>query len=278
MIKRLIYNKLGSFVGLVLICLLLSCFLNCHIFCTSVDEIIAASDQLYGGGTDLPGNKVEEPAQASTASAPQTSISTVTPTPAPEKKVVKTCDHTYETQIVTEATCSAEGEMKFTCSKCGDTYTEKVAATGKHSYESEVTKEATCEAEGENTFTCSECGDTYVEMIPALGHSYETKVKSEATCIEPGEIEYVCSVCGDTYTEVLPAKGHSEGEWTVTKESGLFTPGEKVKKCNVCGEILNTETIPSRYPILYLYICIGVIALFAVIAVVFIILKKKRRI
>lgn len=278
MIKRRIYTAITS----VLVFVLILSINKVHVFCgitfegDNQNEFFFTTDEFrravegenYG---NLPGHKAQ-----ATASVPQTSTSTVTP--APEKKVVKTCDHTYETQIITEATCSAEGEMKFTCSKCGDTYTEKVAATGKHSYKSTVTKEATCEAEGENTFTCSECEDTYVEMIPALGHSYETKVKSEATCIEPGEIEYVCSVCGDTYTEVLPAKGHSEGEWTVTKETGLFSLGEKVKKCNVCSEILNTETIPSRYPISYLYICIGVVALFAVIAVVFIVLKKKRRI
>lgn len=42
-----------------------------------------------------------------------------------------------------------------------------------HSYDSgAVTTAATCEAAGVKTFTCSLCGDTYTEAIPALGHNY----------------------------------------------------------------------------------------------------------
>ena len=46
---------------------------------------------------------------------------------------VAECDHTYDESITTEATCTTAGEKSFTCSKCGDSYTETIAATG-HSY------------------------------------------------------------------------------------------------------------------------------------------------
>ena len=39
-----------------------------------------------------------------------------------------------------------------------------------HNYTSKVTKSATCTDEGIKTFTCSVCGDSYTEKIPAHGH------------------------------------------------------------------------------------------------------------
>jgi hypothetical protein len=55
------------------------------------------------------------------------------------------------------------------CSECGEIIVaqEVVPALG-HSYTSEVTKEATYSEDGTVTYTCSHCGDTYTETIPAL--------------------------------------------------------------------------------------------------------------
>jgi hypothetical protein len=45
-------------------------------------------------------------------------------------------------------------------------------ATG-HSYdEGKVTTAATCTTAGVKTFTCTACGDRYTEEIPALGHNF----------------------------------------------------------------------------------------------------------
>ena len=41
-----------------------------------------------------------------------------------------------------------------------------------HSYTSSVTTAATCDRSGVKSFTCSKCGDRYTEVIPALGHNY----------------------------------------------------------------------------------------------------------
>ena len=41
-----------------------------------------------------------------------------------------------------------------------------------HSYTSKVTTAATCTASGVRTYTCSLCGDSYTQAIPATGHSY----------------------------------------------------------------------------------------------------------
>ena len=97
---------------------------------------------------------------------------------------------------------------------------------------------------------------------------------TEATCTEAGITTFTCSECGDSYTEEIPALGHTEVE-EVTKEAGIFTNGEKVVKCSTCGEILNTEIIPSRYPISVLLIVLGII-LVALIAVSVIFVKMKK--
>ena len=40
--------------------------------------------------------------------------------------------HTYTSTITTPATCTADGETTYTCTVCGDTYTEPIPATGEH--------------------------------------------------------------------------------------------------------------------------------------------------
>ena len=186
-----------------------------------------------------------------------------------QSKPVKTCSHNYEVEIVKEATCSEDGEMKFTCSMCGDTYKEVIAKTGKHEYEETVTKEPTCTENGEKTLTCKNCPDTLAEEIRATGHEYESKVTKEVTCTEEGELTYTCKKCGDTYTETVTATGHTEEEWQMTKKSGMFKKGLKEQVCASCGEVINTEVILSRCPIAYLYAGIGAVIALAIGAVVF---------
>lgn len=206
--------------------------------------------------------------QATTSQAPATEAKEQTP------KQVKTCDHKYEVEITKEATCSEDGEMKFTCSLCGDSYKEVIAKTGNHDYEETVTKEPTCTENGEKTYACKNCSDSYTEEISATGHEYESSITKEATCTEDGEITYTCKKCGDTYTETVAATGHTEGEWKVTKESGMFTDGLKEQICATCGEVINTEVIPSRCPIAYLYAGIGAVIVLAIGVLVF--LKKRK--
>lgn len=142
------------------------------------------------------------------------------------------CEHEYTSEVTTEATCTTDGIMTYTCTLCGDTYTEAIAATG-HSYdEGVVTTAATCTEDGVMTYTCTVCGETYTEMIAATGHIWnDSEVTTEATCTTEGVITYTCSVCGDTYTEAIAATGH-------TYVNGV---------CTVCGaeEPEKTVTEPT---------------------------------
>ncbi len=112
------------------------------------------------------------------------------------------CDHVY-TEVITEATCTEDGTIVYTCI-CGDTYSEVIPATG-HSHEAVVTV-PTCTEGGFTTYTCA-CGDSYIsDEVAALGHNYET-VRVEPSCGVAGSVTYTCH-CGDTYSEVIPALDH----------------------------------------------------------------------
>ena len=144
------------------------------------------------------------------------------------------CDHTYTSQITQSPTCTAGGVKTYTCSICGDTYTEAILATG-HSYSSEVTREPTCTASGVRTSTCSVCGDMHTETIAATGHSYVSSVTQEPTCTASGVRTSTCSVCGDVRTEAISATGHSYSS-SVTMEPTCIGTGVRTFVCSVCGD------------------------------------------
>ena len=100
------------------------------------------------------------------------------------------CEHDFESEVVYEPTCGAEGEMTCVCILCGYSYNEAIPATGDHDFESYVIYEPTCGAYGEMGYECTECGDSYVEEIPATGeHVYEDDYDEE--CDECGDLRDV---------------------------------------------------------------------------------------
>ena len=72
----------------------------------------------------------------------------------------------------------------------------------KHNYTSKVTKAATCTKAGVRTYTCTNCGESYTESIKALGHNYKTTIK-KATPDKSGYVDNVCSRCKDTKHKYL---------------------------------------------------------------------------
>lgn len=194
-------------------------------------------------------------------------------TPATTSKPKHT--HEYTSEVTTEPTCVSEGTTTYTC-ECGNTYTEPIEATGEHKYKEEVTKEATCTEEGTVTYTCEVCGDTYTEPIEATGHTYSSEVTTEPTCTGEGVETYTCD-CGDAYTEPIKAKGHTEGEWTITKEAGIFTNGSKEIRCTDCSAVLNTSYISSKYPVWYLYTGLGILSFLIVLLTGIFLYKRKKK-
>ena len=122
------------------------------------------------------------------------------------------CDkdnHKYVGAVTTPATCEGDGLKTYTCSACGDSYTEKISALGHNKVPHEA-KAATCtEISWDAYETCSRCNyTTYVE-IPALGHDKVSHDAKASTCTEIGWNAYeACSRCNYTTYVEIPALGH----------------------------------------------------------------------
>ena len=106
-----------------------------------------------------------------------------------------------------------------------------------HSYAETGRKDATCTEDGQITYTCSGCGESYTETIPAKGHSFgDWEVVKEASYETTGLKKRKCSVCGHEEEETIPATGYPEGSivnvvFTVT--GGKFRDGSTQKSVTV---------------------------------------------
>ena len=89
------------------------------------------------------------------------------------------CEHDYVGVETQAPTCSVEGVMTYTCSKCQESYTEAIA-TIPHSYVEDII-DSTCTATGTATYECSVCGHSYDEEIAKKPHNY---------------VDDVCADCG----------------------------------------------------------------------------------
>ena len=161
------------------------------------------------------------------------------------------CEHHWDQgEIITEATCTEEGEKKFTCSICGDEKTEKVSATGHQHTEIRNKKEATCKETGYSVDTwCKDCGKKILSgqtIAKTENHSWDAgKVTTKATCTEEGEKTFTCSICGDEKTEKVSATGHQHTEICNKKEATCKEEGYSGDTwCKDCGKkILSGQAI-----------------------------------
>ena len=91
--------------------------------------------------------------------------------------------HDFEEGVVTFPGCTEPGFTTYTCSRCGEVYTEPGEAATGHDYTAEATTPATAESEGIMTYTCTRCGDSYTEPIPEL----DPELQEPAAPAEPEE-------------------------------------------------------------------------------------------
>jgi len=92
------------------------------------------------------------------------------------------CAHNYVGRVTTAATCGKDGVKTYTCSLCGDGYTEVIPATGAHTYDN------ACDAD------CNACGT----------------VRTPAKHIYTADCDTTCNVCGAVRTIT------TGGETTIT--------------------------------------------------------------
>ena len=157
--------------------------------------------------------------------------------------------HTYDEGVVTkEATIYEKGVKTFTCSACGDTYTEDIPMVEKTWHKGD-TVAPTCTEQGYTVYICDQDA-TLTEnrdFVDALDHDWgEGVVTKAATCTEDGEKTFTCSRDGATKTEVIPAVGHKWDDGTVTTPATCEASGVKTYKClnDGCTET-KTEVIAA---------------------------------
>ena len=141
-----------------------------------------------------------------------------------------------------------------TCNECGDT-----REVGDHQYVGEETVKPTCGTEGVMTYTCSVCGDDYTETIAVTGeHTYDNDCDSECNqCGATREVsEHVYDNACDTTCNICDAvREVSDHQYDNACDAGCNecgyerTPAEHVyddkydTDCNVCGE---TREVPEK--------------------------------
>ena len=157
------------------------------------------------------------------------------------------CNHNYVLTSST-ATCTEAGTATYTCTKCGDSYTEDVPAKG-HTEVIDAAVEPTCTetglTEGKH---CSVCNEVLVAqtVVPAKGHTEVIDAAVEPTCTETGLTEGKhCSVCNEVLVKqnVVPAKGHTEVIDAAVEPTCTETGLTEGKHCSVCNEVLVAQTV-----------------------------------
>ena len=155
---------------------------------------------------------------------------------------IETETATATSEEITPATCTENGEAKFTVTfenEAFETQTKKadIAVLGHDWDEGKVTKEATTSQDGVKTYTCKTCNATKTEVIPMPGH--KGKEGTAAPAVTDGQ---TATVGGNTY------KVTSASAKTVA-----FTKAKKSKKSatvpatvTVNGVKLNVTSIAPK--------------------------------
>ncbi len=170
--------------------------------------------------------------------------------------------HTYTETIVTPASCTEPGLIKYTCT-CGDSYTVDILAKGHIPGDWETVLEPTDTTTGYRVQKCIYCDEVLSkEILPATGsgtttnpdgtttahqHLYVATVEREATCTMAGLRKLTCE-CGSFYTETIPALGHVAADWETVDAAAVGVPGTEQRKCTVCGATLDLRSVPALQP------------------------------
>ena len=178
----------------------------CDVDCNECDETREVGDHVYDNACDVDCNECDETREVG--------------------------DHVYDNA------CDAD------CNVCDD---ERTPA--EHVYESVVTK-PTCTTVGYTTYTCSECGDSYTDdEQTALGHSgFEADYKCD-TCskVVPPEADSVLTIeQANTLGKLYASDKYTENKYYVT---GIITNVYNAQYGNmyITDESGNTLTIYGTY-------------------------------
>lgn len=111
------------------------------------------------------------------------------------------CAHSFgDWQVVSPATCTADGSRQRVCTRCGAVEVQTLPAAGHKFGEWTTTKEPTCTETGTEKRTCSVCSKEETRVIAALGHTPGTEVS-----VDKNDHWNICEVCH----EAVNKTGHT---------------------------------------------------------------------
>lgn len=170
------------------------------------------------------------------------------------------CAHSFgDWQVVSPATCTADGSRQRVCTRCGAVEVQTLPAAGHKFGAWTVTKAATCTESGISTRKCSVCGTEETMIVPSLGHSMTATAGKAATCTEAGNSAYwSCSRCGKFFSDaagkteiakdswVIAALGHDEATRAAVAATCYVSGRTAETYCKRCGLVLVPSTsIPA---------------------------------
>lgn len=115
-------------------------------------------------------------------------------------------------QKATEQALYAMAAYERYCRRTNALY-DMTDAVCAHSFgDWQVVSPATCTADGYRQRVCTRCGAVEVQTLPAAGHKFgEWTTTKKPTCTETGTEKRICTVCSKEETRVIAALGHTPG-------------------------------------------------------------------
>lgn len=183
---------------------------------------------------------------------------TATRTCANDSSHKQTSSATISSSITTAPTCTQTGVKTYYASfdpsddwASKQTKTETLAAAGHSWYDamySWAEDYSSCTA-----YRSCRNNSSHTETATA---TISSKVTTAATCTTAGVKTYTATftetwAAAQTKTESIAATGHTSSDWIVTKAATTQSAGTRVKKCTICGAILETETIAKLPALTY---------------------------
>lgn len=119
-----------------------------------------------------------------------------------------------------QALCAMAAYARFT-EKANALYDMTDAACAHRFGDWQVVSSATCTADGSRQRVCTRCGAVEVQTLPATGHKFgEWTTAKKPTCTETGTEKRTCSVCSKEETRVIAALGHTPGTEMLADKDG----------------------------------------------------------
>lgn len=115
-------------------------------------------------------------------------------------------------QKATEQALYAMAAYERYCRRTNALYDMTDAACAHRFGDWQVVSPATCTADGSRQRVCTRCGAVEVQTLPATGHKFgEWTTAKKPTCTETGTEKRICTVCSKEETRVIAALGHTPG-------------------------------------------------------------------